>query len=333
MKRTVIIMLCAICATNTFAQTAEIVEIQLLSPPEEKVNFGGNDKNAAIAAIHYYENEEGKKSELFTVDSILINTVANGIKETLESSPIFEYADIPVFNIYSDTAMMNEDMPKEELDIIAEQTGAKAVIVVEFIDINAQYIFEKSKKRPLVTNVNFTVKINAYDVATGNKAMKYTGKDNIMIPASYDEDGTYVPPPKLEAARRITAEMIGQDFAKRIIPTWETAERLIFYDSYYDNTSSKLRKAYDAATKEQNWSNAAQYWTDALEESKTKSRQAQIIYNIALSCEMLENFNLAIKWLEKARELNTKIDESIDEYINILKQRIEDKEKLDEYFK
>ncbi|MDR0754166.1 MAG: DUF6340 family protein [Prevotellaceae bacterium] len=333
MKRIVILILCAICTGITFAQTAEIIEIQLLSPPEDKVNFGENDKNAAIAAIHYYENENGKKSELFTVDSILINTVANGIKETLESSPIFEYADIPVFNIYSDTTMINSDMPKDELDIIAEQTGAQAVIAVEFIDINAQYIFDKTKQRPLVTDVNFVVKINAYDVETGNKAMKYTGKDNIMIPASYDEDGTYVPAPKLEDARRITAEMIGRDFAKRIIPTWETVERLIFYDSYYDSSNSKLRKAYNSATKEHDWSTAAQYWTDAIDESRTKSRQAQIMYNIALSCEMLENFNLAIKWLEKAKELHTKIDENIDEYINILKQRIEDKEKLDEYFK
>jgi hypothetical protein len=333
MKRIVIFILCAFCTTITFAQTAEIIEIQLLSMPENKVDFGENDKNAAIAAIHYYENEDGKKSETFILDSILINTVANGIKETLESSPVFEYADIPVFNIYSDTSMIDKDMPKDELNIISEQTGAKIIVAIEFTDISAQYIFEKSKQRPLVTSVNFVVKINAYDAETGNKEMKYIGKDNVMIPASYDGDGTYIPAPKIEDARRITAEMIGRDFAKRIIPTWETAERLMFYDSYYDNNNSRLGKAYNAAMKEHDWSTAAKYWTEAIEESRTKSRQAQIMYNIALSCEMLENFNLAIKWLEKAKTLNTKIDENIDEYINILKQRIEDKEKLDEYFK
>ncbi|MDR2065938.1 MAG: tetratricopeptide repeat protein [Prevotellaceae bacterium] len=333
MKRIVTLILYAFCTTITFAQTAEIIEIQLLSLPENKVDFGGSDKNAAIAAIHYYENEDGKKSETFTLDSILINTVANGIKETLENSPVFEYADIPVFNIYSDTTMIDKDMQADELGIISEQTGAKIVVAVELVDINAQYIFEKSRQRPLVTNVNFVVKINAYDVETGNKEMKYTGKDNIMIPASYDEDGTYIPAPRIEDSRRITAEMIGRDFAKRIVPTWETAERLIFYDSYYDSSNSKSGKAYNAAIKEHNWSNAAKYWTEAVEESRTKSRQAQIMYNIALSCEMLENFDLAIKWLEKAKTLHTKIDENIDEYINILKQRIEDKEKLDEYFK
>jgi tetratricopeptide (TPR) repeat protein len=312
------------------AQTAEIIEIQLLSPPEEKINFGETDKNAAIVAIHYSEKE---KSEASVLDSILVNNVADGIKETLESSPVFEYSDIPVFNIYSDTTMIGKDMPKDELDIIAEQTGTKIVIAVEFIDINAHYVFEKAKQRPLVTNVNFIVKINAYDVETGDKAIKYTGKDNIMIPASYDEDGTYIPAPKIEDARRVTAEMIGRDFAKRIIPSWETAERLVFYDSYYDSRNSKPGKAYNAAVKEHNWANAAQYWTEALDESRTKSKRAQMMYNIALSCEMLENFNLAIKWLEKAKELHTKIDENADEYINILKQRISDKEQLDEYFK
>jgi hypothetical protein len=315
-----------------FGQSAEIVEIQLLSLPENKIDFGKDDKNAAIVAIHYYANEKNRKSEIFTLDSILINTVANGIKETFEESPIFEYADVPVYNIYSDTSMIGEDMPKAELDMISEQTEAKIVIAVEFINISANYIFEKAKQRPLVTNVDFVVKINAYDVETGNKVNKYTGKDNIMIPASYEEDGTYIPAPRIEDARRITAEMIGRDFAKRIVPTWETAERLVFYDSYYDNRNSKLGKAYNLAIKENDWASAIQYWTDAIEASTTKSRQAQIMYNIALSCEMLEKFDLAIKWLEKAKSLNTRINENIDEYANILRQRITDKEKLDEFF-
>lgn len=331
MKRIVSLILCAICTTIMFGQSAEIVEIQLLSLPENKINFGENEKSAAIVAIHY-TNEENKKSEIFTLDSILVNTVANGIKETLEESPIFEYADIPVYNIYSDTSMIGKDMPKDELEIISEQTGAKIVIAVEFIDIKAQYIFEKAKSRPLVTNVDFVVKINAYDVETGDKAAKYTGKDNVMIPASYDEDGSYIPAPKIEDARRVTAEMIGRDFAKRIVPTWETAERLVFYDSYYDNRNSKSGKAYNSAIKENDWASAVQYWTDAIDESRTKSKQAQIMYNIALSCEMLENFDLAIKWLEKAKSLHTRIDENIDDYVNILKQRITDKEKLDEFF-
>jgi hypothetical protein len=315
-----------------FAQTAEIVEIQLLSLPEKKINFGESDKNTAIVAIHYYENDEKQKSETFALDSIIVNAVANGIRETFEESPVFEYADIPVYNLYSDTSMINEDMPESELEIIAEQSDAKIVIAVEFIDINAQYIFEKSKQRPLVTNVNFVTRINAYDVGTKDKVMKYTGKDNVMIPASYDDAGNYIPAPRIEDARRITAEMIGRDFAKRITPTWETAERLVFYDSYYDKRNSKLNNAYNAAIKENNWVNAARYWTDAIEESSTKSKQAQIMYNIAVSCEMLENFDLAIKWLEKAKMLRTRIDDNIDEYLDILKQRITDKETLDEFF-
>jgi hypothetical protein len=332
MKRIASLVLCAICATSMLAQNAEIVEIQLLSPPEKKVNFGGSDKNTAVVAIHYYENAERQKSEIFALDSIIVNAVANGIKETLEESPVFEYAEIPVYNIYSDTAMINEDMPASELEIIAEQSDAQIVIAVEFIDINAQYIFEQSKRRPLVTNVNFSTRINAYDVNTKGKVMTYTGKDNVMIPASYDDDGNYIPAPRIEDARRVTAEMIGRDFAKRITPTWETAERLVFYDSYYDRRNSNLSRAYNSAIKENNWVNAVQYWTDAIEENSTKSKQAQIMYNIAVSCEMLENFDLAIKWLEKAKMLRTRIDDSIDEYVDILKQRIADKEKLDEFF-
>ncbi|MDR3227582.1 MAG: DUF6340 family protein [Prevotellaceae bacterium] len=332
MKSIASFILCTICTTMMLAQTAEIVEIQLLSPPETKINFGEGDKNVAIVAIHYYQNAENKKSETHTLDSILVNTVANGIKEIFEESPVFEYSNIAVYNIYSDTTMMDEDMPKEELDMISEQSGAKVVIAIEFVNISANYLLERTKQRPMLTNVDFVAKINAYDVYTGNKVMQHTSKDNVVIPAYREEDGTFIPAPKIEDARQITAEMIGKDFAKRITPTWETAERLIFYDSYYDRRNTNLTKAYNAAMNEQDWTNAAMYWTEAISEDISRLKQSQIMYNIALSCEMLEKFELAVKWLEKAKELGTSIDDSIDDYANILKQRIEDKEKLDDIF-
>ena len=336
MKRIVSIMLCAMLAAKIMSQTVEIVEIQLLSPPENKVNFGNDDKNAAIVAIHYYE---GRGSETFALDSTIINTVANGIKETLEASPMFENADIPIFNLYSDASMIDTDMPIEELDIIAEQTGVVAVIAIEFVDITANYVYGKSKQSifgkpqdvPMLTNVDFVVKINIYDVGTGKKIMKFTGMDNVIIPSSVSEDDR-ITAPKIEDARRLTAEMIGVDFAKRITPTWETVERLVFFDSYFDRSNNNLVRAYNAAVKDADWSTAAQYWTNALGDSSTKLRQAQVMYNIALSCEMLEKFDLALRWLEQAKTLRTRINESIDEYITVIQQRITDKEKLDAIF-
>ena len=336
MKRIVNIILCAMFATKIMSQTAEIVEIQLLSPPENKVNFGHGDKNAAIVAIHYYNVH----SETAALDSVLINTIANGIKETLEDSPMFENIDIPVYNLYSDVSMIDAGMPQDELDAIAEQTEAKAVIAIEFVDIKANHVFGKSRQSlfsksqevPMLTNVDFVAKINIYDVSTGEKIMKFNGKDNVIIPASYNDDGSFTPAPKLEDARTITAEMIGVDFAKRITPTWETAERLIFFDSYFDKSNNNLSRAYNTAVKENDWSSAAQYWANALNENDTKLRQAQVMYNLALACEMLEKFDLSLKWLEQAKTLRTRINESIDEYVNIIKQRITDKEKLDAIF-
>ena len=336
MKRIISIMLCAMFAANLMSQTAEVVEIQLLSPPENKIDFGQGDKNAAIVAIHYYNIE----SETPTLDSILINTIADGIKETLEDSPMFENADIHIFNLYSDVSMIDADMPHEELDAIAEQTGVNVVIAIEFVDIKAEHIFGKLKQTifgksqpvPMLTNVNFVTKINVYDVGTGEKIMKFTGKDNVIIPAVYSDDGGFIPAPQIEDARKITAEMIGVDFAKRLTPTWETVERLIFFDSYSDRYNSNLSKAYNVATKEQDWSSAAQYWADALNESSARLRQAQIMYNLALACEMLEKFDLALKWLEQAKTLRTRINESIDEYVIVINQRIADKEKLDAIF-
>lgn len=328
MKRIVSIVLCIMFASKIMSQTAEIMEIQLLSPPENNINFGHGDKNTAIVAIHYYENSQ---SDIDAIDSTLVNTVANGIKTALEESPMFENADIPVYNLYSDTSMINIDMPKNELDAIAEQAGVGTVIAIEFLDIKAGYVFGRSKKTALFTNVDFTTKINIYDVISGEKIMKFTGKDNVVISATNTDEG-FIPAPNAEDARSITAEMVGVDFAKRITPTWETVERLVFFDSYSDNSNKKLQGAYNAATKEHNWASAAQQWIDAISESSTKLRRTQIMYNIALSCEMLQQFDLSLKWLEQAKSLRTRISDTIDEYAEIIKQRIADKKKLDDIF-
>ena len=336
MKRIVSIILCIMFAAEIMSQTAEVVEIQLLSPPEHRVNFGQSDKGIAIVAIHY----DNIESETPAIDSILINTIADGIRETLEDAPIFESVPIFVYNLYSDAAMIDADMPQEELDAIAEQTGVSAVIAIEFVDIKANYmygktqrsLFTKSEQIPMLTNVEFVAKINIYDAYTGEKVVKYPGKDNVLIPSSVTDNGSFIPAPKIEDARKITAEMIGIDFAKRITPTWETVKRLLFYDSYSERLTSNTSKAYNAAVKENDWATAAQFWSTALNESSAKLRQAQIMYNLALSCEMLEKFNLALKWLEQAKALRTRINESIDEYADIIKQRIVDKEKLDTIF-
>jgi len=329
MKHIATIILFALCATKMFAQNAEVIEIQSLSPPETILNFGTGDKNIAIVAIHYSQNAKTQTSEqLFILDSLIVNAIANNIKERLEESPIFENFDIPVYNLYSDSAMIGEKMQKEELVAISEQSGAKIVVAIEFVDIKSNYIIEKDKK-PLVTNVDFNVLINAYDVETGDNVSEYTRKSNIMIPAFYDDDGTYIAPPQREDARRITAETIGRDYARQISPTWETVERIIFYDSYYDGKNSNFGKGYNSAVNQEDWATAADYWTDALVENMTKLKKAQAMYNIAVACEMLEKTDLSLRWLEKAKDLKTRINDNVVEYENILKQRIEDKEKLD----
>jgi len=322
MKHIATIILFALCATKMFAQRAEIVEIQLLLPPETVIDFGTDDKNIAIVAVHYQRNASTHTTEELLLDSLLVNAIANGIKERLGNSPIFEDFDIPIYNLYSDTTMIGSGMPKEELDAISEQSGAKIVAAIE-------YVYLKSDTNKIWEIVSFYVTINTYDVQTGANVKRYTRKNYIRFFKDYDEIKFYLAKPDSDGLRRRRAKAIGRDYAKRIAPTWEIAKRMIFCD----RKNSNFKKAYKSAIEEQDWETAVEYWTDALSDEKIKDlKKAQAMYNLALACEMLENFDLSLKWLEKAKDLKTKINNSVEEYEIVLKLRIKDKEKLDEIF-
>ena len=327
MKHIATIILFVLYATEIFAQRAEILEIQSLSLPETIIDFG-DDPNIAIVAIHYQKNVNIHKADELFLDSLLVNAIANGIKEGLENSPLFEDFDVPIYNIYGDVTMIDIGMQKDELDAIYEQSRANVVVAIEYLYIKYDTITSIRSEKKWI-NASFYVAINTYDVKIGTNVKEYKSKSNLIFLAGYDEIKSYRASPKVEGLKRRGVRIMGYDYAKRIVPIWETAKRMIFCDRKNDNFS----KAYKSAIEEQDWATAAEHWTDVLFSEKTKdSKKAQAMYNLALAYEMLENFDLSLKWLGNAKKMKTRINESIREYENILKLRIGDREILDEIF-
>jgi len=92
------------------------------------------------------------------------------------------------------------------------------------------------------------------------------------------------------------AESLGHMLSKPFESTWETETyQLYFYDEQDWIEAATFAVAYE-------WTKALNKWAEMLSETKNLQRRAFLSYNIALSCYMLEDFDHAVKWLDRAEK-------------------------------
>lgn len=91
------------------------------------------------------------------------------------------------------------------------------------------------------------------------------------------------------------SDFAGTLLVKRLIPSWETAQR-----SYVTGGSVNMR---DAAVyiREDNWTEAIKLWEREYKSAKGK-KKFYAAYNLALGYEMTDQLRTASEWAEKARE-------------------------------
>jgi hypothetical protein len=116
----------------------------------------------------------------------------------------------------------------------------------------------------------------------------------------------------------------GQQYAARISPVWIKVSR-----SYFSKGNDQLEHAARYA-RQGNWDKAAETWETLLNDPDKKIA-GQAAYNLALAAEMSGNLEEALKWAEKSY-----YDYGIKRarnYINIIKGRIADEQRLDKQLK
>jgi len=107
----------------------------------------------------------------------------------------------------------------------------------------------------------------------------------------------------------------GRMFAEKHIPTWQTRSRL-YYELPYDDFNKGVM-----ALRENKLQEAAAIFR-SYTDHKNRKTAALSMYNMAVICELEGEYDLALAWLRKSLEV--KYYSTTQEYIKVLKQRIED---------
>ena len=128
------------------------------------------------------------------------------------------------------------------------------------------------------------------------------------------------------------AEKMARTAANKFISTWERSDRKVFTSS-----AARMKEAYTYANFG-NWSQAKELWINLFNQKNKPKDKAKLSSNVAVTCEMLGDFQEALEWAQKSKsyftETGKKADkdnlEWINSYIVILEKRITDNKLLDE---
>lgn len=94
-----------------------------------------------------------------------------------------------------------------------------------------------------------------------------------------------------------TASMMGNRIANKIIPVWVADNRKVYssYQSDWMAASANLRK--------DKWEDAVAVWEKIYNKTSSPKKKAQAANNIAVACELNDDYEQALDWVDKALEV------------------------------
>ena len=251
---------------------------------------------------------EGNSVAVFSIvsqnrhDSIRCSNVALGLAEKIEADRGLEKGDVAVYSIpkiefRGFPSALNDkitDVDTVYLSQLMLKTGVQMFVFVDNLRFG-QYSIPYSVTSADFDNTNvlvpYMVDMNVFDPVNGKTLYKLELRDSIymqMVSSVVTDKkvgamiSNYLP--------EISGK-IGQKLASHLSVQWETQERMLV--SFDD---AKWEKACDMA-QDFKWEEAIRIWMP-LAESDNPKKSAFAAYNIAVGCEMLEQFDLARKWIE-----------------------------------
>ncbi|MDR0691907.1 MAG: hypothetical protein LBF69_02580, partial [Prevotellaceae bacterium] len=129
MKRVPYIWFLFLAVFMTSCGTAvRLVQIETLSPAKDPVQYA--DNTFAIFNALHVAHEEADGRVTYATDSVMVNLLAEGAKEALEKSPLFDDYDIPIFNL---TLFCDDTCPElydtAYMASLAEQSQATLLLI------------------------------------------------------------------------------------------------------------------------------------------------------------------------------------------------------------
>ena len=134
----------------------------------------------------------------------------------------------------------------------------------------------------------------------------------------------------LPSKRKVIAKIAshsGDIYAHRIAPLWKTVKR-----TYYCTPGKSLAQAHQCIDKK-NWNEAKAIWQNLYNTTRSPGTKGLAAYNLGVACEMNDDLDSAMTWVNKAKDIFTEkgISDHVvtaNKYISILNERMAIREKL-----
>ncbi len=261
-------------------------------------------KNAAIAV-----DMDGVDAAIFSVvsnskpDSMRVANVAIGFAEQLESDRQVDIGSVPVYSIKTEEYMISDDgglVPdKDYISSLYADTGSEVMFFInkiQFLQYSVERMSEYSGYDGYNVSLPYVVGLDIFDCRGPEKLYGSVESDTLylFVDSSVSENNVGG-----AVAKRLPyiSKIIGAELAKSLSPQWVTQNRMLI--SY--ETGSEWEDAYMLAEEFQ-WKEAIDKWMQ-FAGAKDSKKAAFAAYNIAVGCEMLEQFELALKWIDYSIEL------------------------------
>jgi len=229
---------------------------------------------------------------------------------------------------------LERTLPWDTVDAITSRVGAQGVVALESAESTStisedsrkdSYVDDKGKKHITITWVatRTTVVKTAWKVYDGDN-QKIVDDLTVSARTSWDNEGSTAAEarnglPDADTGVLDLAYETGEDYGRRIAPTWIKVSRV-----YYPSGSDRMANAKDAITSGK-IKPAADIWEKVAEGNDPKLA-AKANFNLGVAWEGRGNLRKAIDHVNKAdRVLSNGKTRS---YVDLLRQRLAEKKKL-----
>jgi len=175
--------------------------------------------------------------------------------------------------------------------------------------------------------VNYAAKWMVYN-KSGTIIDEYTDRDLMVWPSGIraNKSEAVLNLPEMKDAWWDLGIALSQQYVARIAPQWKTGVRYI----YMVNKFPELSKQAYTSMQNDGYIRAFNIWENMLLACRKKGQKrtkGQIIYNMAVACEFQNQLDEAIYWAQRSANLKQK--SRVVDYLNLLRERIQQQTKLD----
>jgi tetratricopeptide (TPR) repeat protein len=310
------------------APKIQSVRIQVLSFNIKDLSLSDTCHIAIIANIYKDTRSDSLIKAKYPADSLLTVKTAIAMKNKLEQSPLFNNYDFPVYNYEQKDTHFSENILS--LDIakqLANDVQANYLLTVDLkhSEIWYEIAYNEAKNESYAsTNVHYFFVFGLYNIHENKIKDIQEINDTLVIETSSNKTSDPMSLFKQiiianEAVYK-ACEQAGEIYAEMITPCWK--DEIRYY--YTDNENAEMNIASKYVGDNQ-WDKAKLIWEKYLL-SPDSVQASMACFNMALYCELNDNFDLAIEWLNLSIKKYPDIS-AVSEYKKQIEKRLYDKQK------